>query len=94
MGQGDVHWAKEKGSGPRRPAVGQGDVPWAEETGGRPRRRAVGQEDAQWAKEMCSGRKMSLINALVILMKSCRFLKLKPQTKAASRGRTGCGSNE
>ena len=39
-------------------------------------------------------RKMSLINAPDILMKSCRFLKLKPQTKAASRGRTGCGSNE
>ena len=39
-------------------------------------------------------RKMSLISALDILMKSCRFLKLKTQTKAASRARTGCGSNQ
>ena len=39
-------------------------------------------------------RKMSLINALDILMKSLQVLKLKPQTKAVSRARTGCGSNQ
>ena len=38
--------------------------------------------------------KMSLTNALDILMKSCRDLMLKTRTKAASRARTGCGSNQ
>ena len=55
LGQGDVQWAKETCSGPRRRAVGQGDVQWAKEKCTGPMRRAVGQGDVKWAKETCTG---------------------------------------
>ena len=43
---------------------------------------------------MTNVRKMSLFNALDIFYEILQVLKLKPQIKAASRARTGFGSNQ